>query len=429
MSLLIAAPETLAGAAADVASIGSSLRAAYAAAERSTTGLVAAAEDEVSAAIARLFSAHGQWFHGLGAQAAAFHDQFVQALNSGAGSYLGAESQAVSALGNIFAAPAIPPTNTGDPTFVGTPSLLTKLENNTFLQLVGDFFKIPAVQNQLTTPGAPLPTLFAHLGDIPVVRLLDSPAPPKILPFLLGETVTTTNYQGMPVVQIAPAHPDGNYVIAIHGGGIFQPLITQWIAYSMMAYQTGATIEVPIYPLVQEGGTAGVLVPKMAGLIESQVTAHGASHVSILGDSAGGNIALAATEYLVANNEAVPHAMVLISPPLDGSWSNPAIQSIKGSWIPTSLMQPLSKEYAGNLPINNYEVSPLYGDLKGLPQTYVYAGSQDLVAPDVLLLQQKAIAEGAPMSFILANGETHDWIFITPDGIGYWPQIYQELGA
>ena len=60
MSLLIAAPDTLAGAAADVASIGSSLRAAHAAAAGSTTGLVAAAEDEVSRAIAGLFSAHGR---------------------------------------------------------------------------------------------------------------------------------------------------------------------------------------------------------------------------------------------------------------------------------------------------------------------------------------------------------------------------------
>ena len=28
-------------------------------------------------------------------------------------------------------------------------------------------------------------------------------------------------------------------------------------------------------------------------------------------------------------------------------------------------------------PMNNYEVSPLYGPLNGLPPTYVYAGSQD----------------------------------------------------
>jgi triacylglycerol lipase len=91
-------------------------------------------------------------------------------------------------------------------------------------------------------------------------------------------------------------------------------------------------------------------------------------------------------------------------------------------------MQQLGKEWAGNLPINNYEVSPLYGSLKGLPPTTVYAGSQDLVAPDLLLLRQEAVAQGAPISFVLATGETHDWIFITPDGLHHWPQIDQELG-
>ena len=67
----------------------------------------------------------------------------------------------------------------------------------------------------------------------------------------------------MPVVQITPVHPDGDYVVAIHGGaGFLPPLILHWIDYSMMAFQTGATIEVPIYPLIQQGGTAGVVIPK-----------------------------------------------------------------------------------------------------------------------------------------------------------------------
>jgi hypothetical protein len=41
----------------------------------------------VSAAIAAVFSAHGQQFQALSAQAAAFHNQFVQLMNAGAGQY------------------------------------------------------------------------------------------------------------------------------------------------------------------------------------------------------------------------------------------------------------------------------------------------------------------------------------------------------
>jgi triacylglycerol lipase len=419
----------MASAATDLATIASDLSAAHTAAAARTAGVLAAAEDEVSTAIAALFSAYGQGFQALGAQAAAFHDQFVQALTASAGSFASAEAQAVSALGSIFAAPAITPVPaTGNPTFTGTPSLLTRFENATLLQVVGDVFNLPVVENQLVTPGSPLLSLIADAPNIPGLSLLLPNSPPKLLSLLLGETVQHTTYDGMPVVQITPAHPDGDYVVAIHGGGIFPPLFTHWIDYSMMAYQTGATIEVPVYPLIQQGGTAGVIVPKMAGLISSEITAHGASHVSVLGDSAGGDIALASVEYLVANHETVPASMVLLSPALEQLWSNPKIASIQGNWLPASIMQPLGKEWADNLPIDNYEVSPLNGSLNGLPPTYVYAGSQDLVATDVLLLQQQAVAQNAPISFVLANGETHDWMFITPDGLNYWPQIYQELG-
>jgi hypothetical protein len=54
--------------------------------------VIAAGSDEVSAAIASLFSSHGKAFQALSAQAAAFHSRFVQALIAGAGAYAGAEA-------------------------------------------------------------------------------------------------------------------------------------------------------------------------------------------------------------------------------------------------------------------------------------------------------------------------------------------------
>lgn len=429
MSYVIAAPQIMASAATDLATMGSDLSEAHTAAAAQTTGMLAAAEDEVSRAIAALFSAYGDGFHALGARAAAFHDQFVRALTASAGSFASAEAQAVSALGSIFAAPAITPVPaTGNPTFTGTPSLLTRIENATLFKLVDGFFHLPAVGQQMVTPGSPLLSLIADAPNIPGLSQILGNSPAKFLSLLLGETVQHTTFDGMPVVQITPAHPDGDYVVAVHGGGVTPIPITHWIDYSVMANQTGATIEVPIYPLIQQGATAGVVVPKMAGLISSEITAHGASHVSVLGDSAGGCMSLAAVEYLVANNQTVPASMVLLSPVVDNSFTNPNIPFLTGSWLPTSILQPLGQQWTGNLPIDNYQVSPLYGSLNGLPPTTIYAGTQDIVAPDLLLLQQKAVAQGAPISFVLASGESHDWITVTPDGWNYWPQIYQELG-
>jgi triacylglycerol lipase len=235
----------------------------------------------------------------------------------------------------------------------------------------------------------------------------------------------------MQVVQITPAHPSGNYVVAMHGGAfIFAPSIFHWLDYTVTAYQTGATFEVPIYPLLQQGGTAGTVVPNMAGFVSSQIAAHGAPHVSVIGDSAGGNLALASVEYILAQNPSapVPSSMVLLSPWLDVSMTNPNIAFVQDPLLPVGPGQQLAKLWAGNLPENNYEVSPLFGSLSGLPPTYVYSGNLDSLSPDVLVLQQKAATAGAPFSFVLANGQIHDWIILTLDGPQYWPQIDQELG-
>lgn len=73
MSFVIAVPEALTMAASDLANIGSTINAANAAAALPTTGVVAAAADEVSAAVAALFGSYAQSYQAFGAQLSAFH--------------------------------------------------------------------------------------------------------------------------------------------------------------------------------------------------------------------------------------------------------------------------------------------------------------------------------------------------------------------
>ncbi len=108
MSDLFAAPEALASTAADVQSIGSTISAAGANAAGQTTGLLAAAEDEVSAAIANLFGAYGQEYQVALSRAAAFHQQFTQALAAAGSVYAQAEATnaaVVSGISNDVGAP------------------------------------------------------------------------------------------------------------------------------------------------------------------------------------------------------------------------------------------------------------------------------------------------------------------------------------
>jgi hypothetical protein len=97
MSFLIAAPEMMTAAATDLATIGGTLDAAHLTAAPPTRAVLPAAADEVSASIAQLFSRHAQDYQALAGRAAAFYEQFVQALTAGARSYARAEATHVAA--------------------------------------------------------------------------------------------------------------------------------------------------------------------------------------------------------------------------------------------------------------------------------------------------------------------------------------------
>ncbi|BBZ39451.1 PE family protein [Mycobacterium conspicuum] len=120
MSFVIAAPELIESAAQDLSSIGSTLGEATNSAAAQTTSIAAAGADEVSVAIAALFGNHGEEFHALTARAAAFHNEFVGLVKSGAGAYLASEvGNAEQLLAGAAAGPAQP--LTGVASLLGTP--------------------------------------------------------------------------------------------------------------------------------------------------------------------------------------------------------------------------------------------------------------------------------------------------------------------
>ncbi|GAB2994960.1 PecA family PE domain-processing aspartic protease [Mycobacterium bourgelatii] len=102
MSVVIA-QELIASAGADLVNLGDAINAATAAVSKPTSGLLPAAADEISAAIADLFNEHGQAFQALSTQTSTFHVRFTQLLNGGVAQYVGAEAAAASPLNSILA--------------------------------------------------------------------------------------------------------------------------------------------------------------------------------------------------------------------------------------------------------------------------------------------------------------------------------------
>ena len=98
MTTLITEPELVKTAASNVTAIRSSISEAKVAAAGPTTGVTAAAADEVSAAAAKLFGGYAQEYQAVLNQAAAFHDKFAAALASAGSAYEAAEAANTSAI-------------------------------------------------------------------------------------------------------------------------------------------------------------------------------------------------------------------------------------------------------------------------------------------------------------------------------------------
>jgi acetyl esterase/lipase len=351
----------------------------------------------------------GQITNGLVTDTTTLNGQSIDPAITG---NIGAPTPALSSLTvnpqlNATAAPA---------TFTGEPSIVSQVLTGVFraVRAVGDFLGV-----DLT---------------IPLAQLLSSDSPPWFT--TLGLNVQRSEFEGMPVWTLqSPGSTSDETVVAIHGGAfVAQVNIFNWLNYAAMARDTGATVIVPIYPLVPQGGTAGTVVPAMADLISSQIDQHGAENVSVYGDSAGGYLALAAVQELVRRGDPVPSHMVLVSPALDLTFSNPAIQLVDDpvfSGLFFSNVRKNAQLWAGDLDLTDPLVSPLFGSLAGLPPTALYFGSMEILAPDGLVLQDKALATpGADFTFILRNGELHIWAVntILPETIAVLPDIYQQLG-
>ncbi|HQV18301.1 MAG TPA: alpha/beta hydrolase fold domain-containing protein [Gordonia sp. (in: high G+C Gram-positive bacteria)] len=234
-----------------------------------------------------------------------------------------------------------------------------------------------------------------------------------------GIVMTMSVYRGWNVWQLAPevgstsespvaSRTTNKIVIAVHGGCYLLPPVPEyWTYYSSLARETGATIVIPLYPGVPLGHAAGV-VPNMADYFSEQIREHGAENVSVLGDSAGAGLTLAATQGLVKRGTPVPASLVLVSPWLDVTMTDaaPHVDPI----LDVSLLRITGRMWAGDLDTRDPQASPLFGSLEGLPPIYVYSGSADLLYHDAFALSRKAAqTPGTRIWFDMRWGGTHNW--------------------
>lgn len=208
-------------------------------------------------------------------------------------------------------------------------------------------------------------------------------------------------------------------VFYIHGGGyVASPLSFHFKAVDKIAKNTNAKVIFPIYPKVPNSTYKDVF-PKILGLYKQVLSEVDASNqVTLMGDSAGGGLALGLSLLLKEENISQPNNIILLSPWLDISNKNIKINEIK-KYDPT-LSLPELEVYADLWSDNDYEnqlVSPILGDPNNLGKISIFSGTHEIFYPDILDYHKKLLSEKIQHNFFLEPRMNHVYVlFPIPEG-------------
>jgi len=200
------------------------------------------------------------------------------------------------------------------------------------------------------------------------------------------------------------------HVLCLHGGAfVYEMSDPQWGLLGEVMARVPIALTLPLFPLAPEHR-----VREIARFVRH---VYGAFHAAalgaptlVLGMSAGGALTLALDRALRERGEPQPDALVLVSPWLDLSCGDAAQADI--ARVDPLLALPGLREagrmYAGDLALDDPRVSPLFGDLAGLPPTLVLAGDHDVLVTDARRLAARA---GSPeLSLREYAGAIHMWL-------------------
>ena len=243
-----------------------------------------------------------------------------------------------------------------------------------------------------------------------------------------GVTYEAGTVEGVSGWWCRPEDPkSGEAILHIHGGWFnwgsakaFRHLVGH------MAARTGVAAFVPDYRLAPEHPFPAASEDVRAtyfGLVE-----RGYSKIAVMGDSAGGNLALGLLVYLSANSPSgtvAPVGAVVLSPVTDlaltgASWETRASAD---PYFLRSQAAELVRSYLGGHDPADPLASPLYGKLAGLPPIRVHVGDDEVLLDDSLRYVERAVAAGVDARVDVWEGMPHGFL----SGIGTLAASRQAL--
>lgn len=216
-------------------------------------------------------------------------------------------------------------------------------------------------------------------------------------PHAEGVSLHKTELGGVACMRQEPPVAAVSHVLYFHGGGyIMGSPKTHLVLTTALAKQTSATVWSFDYRLAPESPFPAAVEDCVAAYRALLEHVGSADQIVIAGDSAGGGLTTASMLRAKELGLAMPAGLVMLSPFVDltmSGWSHDTCSDRDFLAEPDTLAE-MSELYVAGQDRTNALISPVYGDLAGLPDMLIHVGSEEALLSDSTTLAEKAGAAG-----------------------------------
>jgi acetyl esterase/lipase len=213
---------------------------------------------------------------------------------------------------------------------------------------------------------------------------------------------------------IGEAALGGATIVHLHGGGYRLGSAKGWVGFgSRLASAAVAQVILPDYSLAPERPFPHA-VHDVLGILTELSGRPDAGPIILSGDSAGGGLALAVAGALRPPSGLA--GLILISPWLDLRVAAESYERCARTdpLFSSASAQASAADYLQGWSADDPLVSPLLGELDGLPPVCLFATSAEVLADDSLSLARQLGLIGIPITSVMFPDLLHDWPVMDP---------------
>jgi len=205
-----------------------------------------------------------------------------------------------------------------------------------------------------------------------------------------------------------------HWIFYLHGGAYVQGFQNiHWKFFKEIIKKTNHNIIALDYPLLPNHSSTD-MYQMIKDVYFNLIEKVGSNHITLMGDSAGGGLALGFVQMLKKENKALPKQIILLSPWLDITLENPLIQKIQpyDPILKASSLKKIGEILSKDQDPKDFHLSPIYGSLEGLDRISIFTGTYDILLSDARALKSKIEQKGNHINYFEYLNMPHVWMFL-----------------